>query len=146
MRASSLLALVALCTAACQSTAHDEREILALLSDQRDAWNAGDVDAFMARGYWRSAELVFVSGDDEHRGYDEVLARYRRRYTEGDAEMGQLTFTNLIVTEIDGGEAAASGRWALDFDRSEDIGGGFTLGLRLLPEGWRIVRDETTSD
>ena len=33
-----------------------------------------------------------------------------------------------------------------DFDRAEDIGGHFTLGLRLLPDGWRIVRDETTSD
>ena len=44
------------------------------------------------------------------------------------------------------GEATATGRWDLDFDRAADIGGGCTLGLRLLPEGWRIVRDETTSD
>ena len=146
MRTPSFLALVVLFTTTCQSAAHDERAIFALLFDQRDAWNAGDVDAFMARGYWRSGELVFVSGDSEHHGYDEVLARYRKRYTEGDAEMGQLSFTNLVVTEIDGHEATATGRWDLDFDRSDDIGGGFTLGLRLLPEGWRIIRDETTSD
>ena len=146
MRAAPLLALGVLFTAACQSTDHDEAAILLLLRDQRDAWNAGDVDEFMARGYWRNEDLVFVSGDSEHNGYDAVLARYRKRYTEGDAEMGQLSFTGLAVTEIDGREATATGRWDLDFDRAEDIGGHFTLGLRLLPEGWRIVRDETTSD
>ena len=146
MRPLLLTGITTLLAVACLSTAHHEAAILSLLHDQRDAWNAGDVEEFMARGYWRSEELVFVSGDSEHNGYDEVLARYRKRYTEGDAEMGQLSFTNLVVTEIDGHEATATGRWDLDFDRSDDIGGGFTLGLRLLPEGWRIVRDETTSD
>lgn len=146
MRALPLSVLVALLSAACGSPAHDEAAILLVLRDQREAWNAGDVEAFMARGYWESEELLFVSGEDEHKGYDAVLARYRKRYTEGDAEMGQLSFTDLLVTELDGREATATGRWDLDFDHSEDIGGHFTLGLRLLPEGWRIVRDETTSD
>jgi ketosteroid isomerase-like protein len=146
VRALSLSLLVALMSAACRSTAHDEAAILFVLRDQRDAWNAGDVEAFMARGYWESEELLFISGESEHKGYEAVLTRYRARYTEGDAEMGQLTFSELVVTDVDGGEATATGRWDLDFERSEDIGGHFTLGLRLLPVGWRIVRDETTSD
>ena len=146
MRALSLSLLVALLAASCRSTAHDEAAILLVLRDQRDAWNAGDIEAFMARGYWESEELLFISGESEHRGYEAVLARYRERYTEGDAEMGQLSFTDLVVTGLDGRKATATGRWDLDFDRSEDVGGRFTLGLRLLPEGWRIVRDETTSD
>ena len=146
MRALSLSLLVALLAASCRSTAHDEAAILLVLRDQRDAWNAGDIEAFMARGYWQSEELLFISGESEHRGYEAVLARYRERYTEGDAEMGQLSFTDLVVTEVDGGEATATGRWDLDFERNDDIGGHFTLGLRLLPVGWRVVRDETTSD
>jgi len=146
VRALSLSLLTVLLAAACRSTAHDEAAILLVLRDQRDAWNAGDVEAFMARGYWKSEELLFVSGEDEHKGYDAVLTRYRERYTEGDAEMGQLSFSELVVTEVDGEEATATGRWDLDFERSEDIGGHFILGLRLLPEGWRIVRDETSSD
>ena len=146
MRALALFALGFLFASGCQSTAHDEAAILLLLREQRDAWNAGDVEEFMARGYWRSEALVFVSGDSTYTGYDEVLARYRKRYTEGDAEMGQLSFTDLVVTGVTGAEATATGRWDLDFDRAEDIGGHFTLSLRHLPEGWRIVRDETTSD
>jgi ketosteroid isomerase-like protein len=146
VRAIALALFGALSAAACRSTAHDEAAILLVLRDQRDAWNAGDVEAFMARGYWKSEELLFVSGESEHKGYDAVLTRYRERYTEGDAEMGQLAFSELIVTEVDGLEATATGRWDLDFERSEDIGGHFTLELRLLSEGWRIVRDETSSD
>jgi len=140
------LAGLLLVASSCRSTAHDEAAILLVLHAQRDAWNAGDIDAFMARGYWESDELLFISGESEHKGYDAVLKRYRERYTEGGAEMGQLSFTDLLVTEVDGAEATATGRWDLDFERAEDIGGHFTLGLRLLPEGWRIVRDETTSD
>ncbi|MCH2106633.1 MAG: DUF4440 domain-containing protein [Planctomycetes bacterium] len=147
MRALTLaLSGLLLLASSCRSSAHDEAAILLVLREQRDAWNAGDIEEFMARGYWRSDELLFVSGESEHKGYDAVLKRYRERYTEGGAEMGRLSFTDLLVTGVDGAEATATGRWDLDFERSEDIGGHFTLGLRLLPEGWRIVRDETTSD
>ncbi len=100
----------------------------------------------MARGYWHSDELVFVSGESEHRGYDAVLARYRARYTEGDAEMGTLQFSELSITETGEDSATATGRWDLDFEHEADIGGGFTLELRRMPVGWRIVRDTTSSD
>ncbi|MCH2103860.1 MAG: nuclear transport factor 2 family protein [Planctomycetes bacterium] len=144
MRALALLGL--LLASSCRSAAHDEAAILLVLREQRDAWNAGDIEEFMARGYWKSDELLFVSGESEHHGYQAVLERYRARYTEGGAEMGRLSFSELLVTEVDGDEATATGRWDLDFERSEDVGGHFTLDLRHLSEGWRIVRDETTSD
>lgn len=146
MHTSRSLALGLLFLVGCHSTAQDEAAISLLLNEQRDAWNAGDIDAFMARGYWQSEDLLFISGDDEHRGYDAVLARYRARYTEGDAKMGQLAFTELVVTCVDGSGATATGRWDLDFDQGEDVGGHFTLTLARLPEGWRITRDQTTSE
>ena len=131
---------------ACRTDLPVNDAILAVLDDQKEAWNAGDVDEFMARGYWHSDELVFVSGESEHRGYDAVLDRYRARYTEGDAEMGKLQFSELSITETGEDSATATGRWDLDFERTEDIGGRFTLSLMRKPAGWRIVRDETTSD
>lgn len=146
MRALRLLTLCIACACASHSSAKDETAILRLLHEQRDAWNAGDIDSFMALGYWRSDDLLFISGDNEHRGYDAVLARYRARYTEGDAEMGQLSFTQLLVTEIARDEATVTGRWDLDFNQSEDAGGHFTLTLAHLPVGWRITRDQTSSE
>ena len=74
--------------------------ILAVLHDQKQAWNAGDVDEFMARGYWHSDELVFVSGESEHRGYDAVLARYRARYTVASANAG-LPNTSCLGSSSD---------------------------------------------
>ena len=131
---------------ACRTDLPVNDAILAVLDDQKEAWNAGDVDEFMARGYWHSDELVFVSGESEHRGYDAVLARYRARYTEGDAEMGALQFSELSITETGEDSATATGRWDLDFEHEADIGGGFTLELIHMPVGWRIVRDTTSSD
>jgi len=131
---------------ACRASLPVNDAILAVLDDQKEAWNAGDVDEFMARGYWHSDELVFVSGESEHRGYDAVLDRYRARYTEGDAEMGALQFSELSITETGEDSATATGRWDLDFEHEADIGGGFTLELRRMPQGWRIVRDTTSSD
>ena len=131
---------------ACRASLPVNDAILAVLDDQKEAWNAGDVDEFMARGYWHSDELVFVSGESEHRGYDAVLDRYRARYTEGDAEMGALQFSELSITETGEDSATATGRWDLDFEHEADIGGGFTLELIRMPQGWRIVRDTTSSD
>jgi ketosteroid isomerase-like protein len=131
---------------ACRASLPVNDAILAVLNDQKEAWNAGDVDEFMALGYWHSDELVFVSGESEHHGYDAVLARYKARYTEGDAEMGALQFSGLSITETGQDSATATGRWDLDFEREEDIGGGFALELIRMPQGWRIVRDTTTSD
>jgi len=131
---------------ACRASLPVNDAILTLLDDQKEAWNAGDIDEFMARGYWHSDELVFVSGESEHRGYDAVLDRYRARYTEGDAEMGALQFSKLSITETGEDSATATGRWDLDFEHEDDIGGGFTLELMRMPQGWRIVRDTTSSD
>jgi len=156
VRALSLAAFLLI--VGCHTGGHDEADgrleahlsevsaILELLHQQRDAWNEGDIEGFMARGYWNSDELVFVSGDDEHRGYDAVLERYRKRYTEGGAEMGELSFIDLHLTPPMGDSATVTGRWNLEFERSEDVGGRFILSLERKPVGWRIVRDETTSD
>jgi len=64
---------------------------------QQDAWNRGDIDAFM-NGYSRSDETLFVSGDDVTRGRQKVLDRYKKKYSDR-AEMGTLAFSNLEITK-----------------------------------------------
>ena len=43
-------------------------EIRSVLKAQQDAWNRGDIDAFM-NGYARSASTVFTSEDEVRRGW-----------------------------------------------------------------------------
>lgn len=115
-----------------------------LLRDQESAWNRGDLEAFM-RGYWNSPELTFRSGDKVVRGYEQTLERYRKRYQQDGAEMGQLTFSDLEIELLSHHEAFATGRWQLRRSKDEPSGL-FTLRLRKFPDvGWRIVSDHTSS-
>ena len=49
--------------AAPEQPSNSVAEIQSVLSAQQDAWNRGDIDAFM-KGYAQSASTVFVSGDE----------------------------------------------------------------------------------
>jgi ketosteroid isomerase-like protein len=117
-------------------------EIRAVLEAQQSAWNRGDLDAFM-NGYARSEKTSFVSGDEVTRGWQTVLDRYRKKYSDRD-KMGTLTFSELEITPLAGDAAVALGRWQLK--RAKDNPRGrFTLIFRRLPEGWRIVQDHTSA-
>lgn len=141
-----LLALLLL--GACKSTAVPDPsdEVLAVLHAQTEAWNRGDVDGFMAAGYWPSPELTFYSQGSVTQGYEAVLERYRKRYRSEGAEMGQLRFSAIEVRSLGEATAMARGRWDLAFAARPPVGGLFTLVLRRLPEGWRVVHDHTSVD
>jgi pyridoxal/pyridoxine/pyridoxamine kinase len=59
--------IAALVYAAPEQNSTSEAEIQSILTAQQDAWNRGDIDAFM-NGYARSASTVFVSQDEVSRG------------------------------------------------------------------------------
>jgi len=116
-------------------------QIRSVLRAQQDAWNRGDIDAFM-NGYARSRSTIFVSEDTVRRGWETVRARYRKKYSDR-AKMGLLTFSDLEITTLSSDAAVALGRWKLK--RAQDRPHGrFTLIFRRLPEGWRIVHDHTS--
>ena len=121
-------------------------EILAVLRAAEAGWNAGDLETYMD-SYWRSDDLCFAGGDRASFGWENVLADYRKRYPDR-AAMGTLTFSDLDVTVLGSDAAMVFGRWRLDRagDEPEEAPRGlFTLLMRYLPEGWRIVHDHTSS-
>jgi ketosteroid isomerase-like protein len=143
LRALPLLFLTA-CAAAGSFTPRDRQAITAVLRDQEDAWNRGDLEAFMA-GYARSPDLVFTSGGRIRRGWDETFAKYRARYGADKSTMGRLRFEILEVTPLGADGAIVLGRWRLT--ETPQAGAGiFSLALARLPEGWRVVHDHTSSD
>lgn len=123
----------------------DSRAILDLLRKQAADWNRADLDAFLET-YWKSPRLVFQSGGTRSEGWEAVRDRYRKRYQGEGKAMGKLEFQG-IEAELLGPDAAfARGRWELTMPDGSRPGGLFTLVLRKLPEGWRIVHDHTSSD
>jgi len=118
-------------------------EIESVLTAQCDAWNRGDIDAYM-EGYWNSDSLLFTSGGSVRRGWKETLEKYKARYDTRE-KMGMLVFSGMEYHPTSPGSAWVFGRWRLE--RAGDRPGGvFTLVLRKFPEGWRIVHDHTSSD
>ena len=116
-------------------------EIQSVLTAQQDAWNHGDIDAFM-NGYARSALTVFVSQDEVSRGWETVRDRYRVKYSDR-TKMGTLNFFDIQVTMLSLDAAVVLGRWRLKRTNDEPHGR-FTLIFKHLPEGWRIVHDHTS--
>lgn len=126
--------------------AQERATIEGVLRAQQDAWNRGDVEAYMAAGYWQSPELVFLSGGSITRGYAPVLARYKQRYQADGREMGTLTFAETEVELLSSEIALARGRWDLAFREAKPVGGRYSLLLRRTPAGWRIVQDHSSAD
>jgi len=117
--------------------------VRAVLDAQVAAWNRGDLEAFMA-GYWRSPDLVFCSGATVTKGWDDTLARYRRRYQSEGREMGRLRFDTVEILPLGEDAALARGAWRLHMADGSEPHGLFTLLLRRIDGAWRIVHDHTS--
>ena len=122
----------------------DERAVRQVLDRQTEAWNRGDLEGYM-QGYWKSPALTFYSGGTITIGWEPTLARYRKRYQSEGKEMGKLDFPEETI-ELLGPDAAVSrGRWHLVLPGGKEMGGLYTVILRRLPEGWRIVHDHSSA-
>ena len=116
-------------------------EIRDVMNAQTAAWNRGDIAGFMD-GYWKSENLVFVSGANVTKGWQPTLDRYKKNYATPE-KMGALTFSELEVEVLSKDAAVVLGSWALK--RAGDAPGGkFTLIFRRFKDGWKIVHDHTS--
>ena len=120
----------------------DRTAINGVLKAQQGAWNRGDVDAFLV-GYWQSPELTFSGSNGVSRGWDGVLARYKKNYPDR-AAMGELNFSDLEFRFLGSDAALVLGKWHLKREIG-DIGGVFTLVWQKFPEGWKIIHDHTSA-
>lgn len=118
--------------------------IRAVLDKQVVDWNRGDMEAFAA-GYKNSPDILFI-GSTISRGYAQMLDRYRKVYPSKE-KMGVLSFNELEVQPLDERFATVTGNFHLE--RTEAGGGNadghFLLVFEKTPDGWKIVRDDTTS-
>jgi len=123
----------------------DAQAIRHVMQNSADDWNRGDLDAF-ATCYKRSPDILFI-GRTISRGYDQMLATYKRSYSTPE-KRGTLTFSELEVQPLDANFATVTGHFLLTRTAA---GGGNSTGHFLLvfertPEGWKIVRDDSTED
>ncbi len=142
--------LVALVVAGCAAGAPsvrtlppgDRAAITLVLGHQVAAWNRGELAAYMD-GYARTPALVFTSGGEVRRGWQQALDHYQARYATDPKAMGTLGLAIESIDAVGADGAVVLGRWVLT--GSPHPGRGvFTLVLERRPEGWRIVHDHTS--
>jgi len=119
-------------------------EIRTLLNNSAEAWNQGDLAAFVS-GYEDSPETTFIGREVTRGGTKAILERYRRTYPSRDA-MGDLTFSELEIRILVPSVALATGKYQLKrpVAAGGDASGRFTLILRKTTAGWKIIHDHTS--
>ncbi|HEV2354178.1 MAG TPA: DUF4440 domain-containing protein [Puia sp.] len=124
-----------------QKTSPDEAAIRRIMATQTEAWNRGDLNAFMG-GYWKSDSLVFIGKSGTSYGYRQALANYKKNYN-GPDEMGKLFFDLIKVKRLSADYYFVIGKWFLK-RKAGDIGGVYTLLFHKIAGHWRIIVDHTS--
>jgi ketosteroid isomerase-like protein len=118
-----------------------ERDIRGAMSLQQEAWNKGDVAAFMET-YWKSDSLLFVGSGGPVYGWQGAFDRYLKTYPD-QASMGKLKFDLLQINPLSENYYFVLGKWHLTRKKG-DIGGTFTLLFKKIAAKWVIISDHTS--
>lgn len=147
MRTFVLAIVLAACASSAAQVRHfapsDRAAISAVLDRQIEAWNRGDLPAYM-EGYARIPGLIFTSGGNIRRGWQDALDHYQARYATDPKAMGTLAFQVESIDPVGADAAVVLGHWVLT-DSQHPGRGVFSLVLERRPEGWRIVHDHTST-
>jgi ketosteroid isomerase-like protein len=119
----------------------NENAIRALLDKQTQAWNNGNIEAFM-NGYWENDSLMFIGKSGVTYGWTNTLNNYKKGYPD-TAAMGKLTFNILQVKKLSGKYYHVVGKWFLKRSIG-DVGGHYTLLFRKINGRWVIVADHSS--
>jgi beta-aspartyl-peptidase (threonine type) len=108
------------------------------------AWNRGDLDAFMSDYAPDSLPTVVAEGH-LRRGFDYIRSRYAAQFAPG-ATRDSLRFEEFTIRPLTAEFALVTARYVLYSNGRTSASGPFTLLMQLRPEGWKILHDHTSRD
>ncbi len=114
--------------------------LIAMLQGTTRAWDAGDLDAFIAP-YAESSTFMTPAGPI---GRTEMRARYQARYFSGGRPAQQLRFEQMTVRHLGSDHALMTGRFVLTGGGKADESGWFTLVWMRTAQGWKILHDHSS--
>ncbi len=119
----------------------DFQAIRAAMGEQEQAWNQGDIDAFMEH-YWKSEDLQFIGSRGPTYGWQTTLENYKKNYPDRDA-MGKLRFDILNINRRDKKVISVLGKFTLE-RKNDQPSGYFLLIWQKIKGKWVIVADHTS--
>lgn len=149
---NSWLALVclALCTSAWSqapdqmyTASREQLDVTKVVIAQEKAWNAGDLDAYLA--HFKDAKDTEAVLNGPVRGLTNIRSAYHTNFPNREA-MGQLEQTEVEVRELGPNFALATGRYKLLRSKHNggDAQGTFTEIFEKTEQGWQLIFSQTT--
>ena len=132
-------------SASAQGSVADLKNTVAALYDQQAArWNEGDLVGFTG-AFEKTLDIIFV-GRSNVKGYDAVLANFRHYFPNREA-MGHLTYSTVEVQPLDAKFMTSTAHFHLQrtAQGGGDLDGYFMVVLAKTSDGWKIVRDDSTT-
>lgn len=119
----------------------DEQMIKDAMTEQLNAWNAGDIDKYMET-YWHNDSLMFIGKNGPTYGFDKTKANYKKGYPDTTA-MGKLDFEIINMKRLSVMYYSVVGKWHLKRSIG-DVGGAFTLLFKKIKKKWVIIQDHSS--
>ena len=142
---SLLLVLSTLSSGSCAFETVEEEDlrgsIQAMLTETVDAWNRGDLDAFL-ESYATGPSTVRVFQSGPVTGMEAIRSGYVAHF-DGSQPRDSLQFEDLTVRTFPPLVAVATLRYVMKSGDEIRPLGWATLVLRRTGEGWRIVHDHS---
>jgi ketosteroid isomerase-like protein len=125
------------------TASREQLDVVKVLLAQQDAWNRGNIDAFVQ--YFKDAPDTLVVTRQISHGFAGLLEEYRHDYPT-KAAMGILTFSELEARALDPQFAIVVGKYHLERGKKDGgvAEGLFSMVLEKTDKGWKIILDHTT--
>lgn len=119
-----------------------EASVAAMLESSASAWNEGDLDGFMAT-YADAATTSFMTLEGPVYGTEQIRAGYAPAFEPG-APRDSARFEDLTVRQLPPLIGLATARYVLYQGEQVTSTGWFTLVLRRVGDGWRVIHDHSS--
>jgi hypothetical protein len=112
------------------------------IASQYQAWNAHDLDGYMAP-FWKSPHLIYVVDSDVLIGWESAYGLIHREFPPGQ-DSGNPVLERLQVNMVNADTAVSVEWWTVHF-RAADVHGNTSSAWKKFPEGWRAIACHTSS-
>jgi len=120
-----------------------QQELERVMNESAEAWNRGDVDAFLA-SYKDDAMTAFMAPRITY-GIPDIKARYLRSYFKDGKPKAQLTYGDLKYRALGSNYVLMTGRWYLtEAGTGNKQEGYYSLVWERTPAGWKIIHDHSS--
>lgn len=120
----------------------DVKDIIALMRTEEEAWNRGDIDAYVnlyAPG--DSTRMIYFGGNGVTHGKDSILAFYKKYWPK--EKMGHLTLQHDGIEKISNEYYYVSGFFNVSYPSNKEVKGRFSGLVKKIKGKWYLYTDHS---